>query len=115
MHHPEGLKASDLSSLLRVSMPTVSQMVNVLEARGLLERRLDPADRRVVRIRLSEQGQSLTEEAEQRMFEAMGGLVAHLGEERCRQLIDLLDDVAGYYRDLPAQPDRPDSMDTPQD
>lgn len=94
-----GLKASELSGLLRISSPSVTQMVNVLEARGLLERSVDPDDRRAVRIRLTEAGNRLTELADKAMLEDMKGLIAYLGEDRSRLLLELLEDVFDYYGD----------------
>ncbi|WP_052702868.1 MarR family winged helix-turn-helix transcriptional regulator [Paenibacillus beijingensis] len=96
---PEGMKASDLSQYLRVTSPTVTQQVNVLEARGLLERAADPADRRVVRIRLTEEGLRLTGIAEQAVHENTRSLIAHLGEERAAILIELLDEVYRFHSD----------------
>ncbi|WP_199617647.1 MarR family winged helix-turn-helix transcriptional regulator [Paenibacillus alkalitolerans] len=94
-----GLKASELSDFLHVSSPTVTQMVNVLEAKGMLERTPDPDDRRVVRIRLTEAGQQAVDTVEQDMLEGTNGLIDHLGMERTRLLIELLDDVYQYYSD----------------
>lgn len=99
-----GLKVSEISGMLRVSLPTVTQTVNLLVARGLLERSSDPDDRRAVRIRLTEAGQRETELAEEAMLEGMKGLIDHLGHERSMQLIELLDDVAAYYRGQTAEP-----------
>lgn len=118
---PEGMKASDLSQFLRVTSPTVTQQVNVLEARGLLERAADPADRRVVRIRLTEEGLRLTDIAEQAVHENTRSLIEHLGEERTSLLIDLLDEVSRFYSDKgavqdfcrnPGNPGNPGNSDT---
>ncbi len=70
-----GLKMSEISGILRVSLPTVTQTVNLLVARGLLERGADPDDRRAVRIRLTEAGRRETEQAEEAMLEGMKGLI----------------------------------------
>jgi DNA-binding MarR family transcriptional regulator len=94
-----GLKASELSNILCVSSPTVTQMVNVLEAKGMLERTPDPDDRRVVRIRLTEAGRQAVDTVEQDMREGTHGLIDHLGMDRTRLLIELLDDVFKYYSD----------------
>lgn len=92
-----GLKASDLSGFLRVTMPTVSQMVNVLCARGLLERTPDPLDRRIVRIKLTAEGELLTLETEAAMQRGIQELTEHLGAQRTQQLIDTLEDIYKYY------------------
>jgi DNA-binding MarR family transcriptional regulator len=94
-----GLKASELSGALRIAMPSATQTVNVLEARGLVERCPDPADRRVVRIRLTDAGLKATEAAEAAMIDGMSELIEHLGMDRTGQLIELLDDVSRFYEE----------------
>jgi DNA-binding MarR family transcriptional regulator len=94
-----GLKASELSGALRIAMPSATQTVNVLEAKGLLERCPDPADRRVVRIRLTDEGLKATQAAEGAMIDSMSELIEHLGTDRTAQLIELLDDVSRFYED----------------
>lgn len=50
----EGQKMQDLADVLAVKMPTLSQIVERLVRRGMVERHPDPADRRVVRLRLTD-------------------------------------------------------------
>ncbi len=50
--HP-GLSQNELAGLVEVEPITVARLVDRLEARGLVERRLDPADRRVRRLHLT--------------------------------------------------------------
>lgn len=115
-HDPNGVKVSELSNLMRVSMPTVTQMINVLEARGLVVRSQDPQDKRVVRIQLSEAGRKATQLAHHVMLDNMEGLISHVGEERIVQLIGLLDEVYGYFsaraaeNGQPLREDLPDNM-----
>jgi len=94
-----GLKVSELSGALRIAMPSATQTVNVLEARGLLERCSDPTDRRVVRIRLTDAGRAATEAAESAMIDGMSELIEHLGKDRTGQLIELLDEVSRYFEE----------------
>ncbi|GAB2701377.1 MarR family winged helix-turn-helix transcriptional regulator [Paenibacillus thermoaerophilus] len=101
-----GMKTSEIGRHLRVSTPSVTQMVNVLEARGLVERKADPADRRIVRIALTESGQEEMRKVEQSMLEGVSGLIAYLGLDRSRQLIALLDDVHLYYSEREAGMER---------
>ncbi|WP_134699316.1 MarR family winged helix-turn-helix transcriptional regulator [Ammoniphilus sp. YIM 78166] len=93
-----GLKASELSGRLRVTSPTVTQMLNVMEARGLIERGTDPVDRRAVRIRLTEAGREVTILAKKAVDHEMELLIRHLGAERSQQLIELLNEVFSYYK-----------------
>lgn len=94
---PEGLKVSDISDRLHVANPTVTQMANVLEARGLLERRPDPQDRRVVRLRLTDTGTKMTQTAEEAMLANVQEFIDHLGTERSQLFIELLDEVHQYF------------------
>ncbi len=50
----EGQKMQDLADALSVKLPTLSQIVERLVRRGMVERHPDPADRRVVRLQLTD-------------------------------------------------------------
>ncbi|MBD3920681.1 winged helix-turn-helix transcriptional regulator [Paenibacillus sp. PR3] len=94
---PAGPKASDLARSLNVTMPTVTQMVNVLEARGLLERHRDSKDRRAVRLRLTEQGEAVMSRNHTIMLNKMSSVIEHLGEARSRELVDTLQEIFRFY------------------
>jgi DNA-binding MarR family transcriptional regulator len=47
-----GMTQNEMASVCEVEPITVGRLVDRLEARGLLERRLDPADRRIRRLHL---------------------------------------------------------------
>jgi DNA-binding MarR family transcriptional regulator len=47
-----GLSQNEMASLLEVEPITVGRLVDRLEARGMVERRADPSDRRVKRLHL---------------------------------------------------------------
>lgn len=96
--NPAGVKASELSSMLNVASPTITQSVNLLVAKGLLQRNADPSDRRAVRITLTEEGDRLTGQAQEAMQERMKALVAHLGSDRAHLLIELLNEVGAFFR-----------------
>src|SRR5258706_4971828 len=49
----EGLKMQEVSNALGIKLPALSQMVERLVRRELIERQTDPQDRRGVRLRLS--------------------------------------------------------------
>jgi DNA-binding MarR family transcriptional regulator len=48
-----GITQNELASLVEVEPITIARLVDRLEARGLVERRLDPKDRRVRRLHLT--------------------------------------------------------------
>jgi len=47
-----GMTQNEMAGLCEVEPITIGRLVDRLEARGLLERRLDPADRRIRRLHL---------------------------------------------------------------
>jgi DNA-binding MarR family transcriptional regulator len=57
-----GLSQNELASLLEVEPISVGRLVDRLEARGLVERRPDPADRRIWRLHLLPSAESVLEE-----------------------------------------------------
>src|SRR5690349_3134100 len=73
-----GLKVSELSNLLHVSAPTMTQQVNSLVASGFVDKSADPADRRAVRITLTEQGAAVVHKTFGGFFANFKGLVEHL-------------------------------------
>ncbi len=100
----EGLKVSEISRLLGITPPTVTQLINSLEAKDMVERQPDLSDRRVVRIRLTEQGRVITRKAREHMDASLNKLVEYLGEEESTLLADLLLKVHGFIENNP----RPD-------
>lgn len=61
--HP-GLSQTELASMVEVEPITVARLIDRLEARGLVERRLDPTDRRLRRLHLTPQAEPLLNEIE---------------------------------------------------
>ncbi len=95
------MKVSEISRLLGLTPPTVTQLVNSLEAKQMVVRQADASDRRVVRIKLTEQGKIITRRARDHMDVTLNRLVEHLGEDECNQLADLLQKVHRFIEDNP--------------
>ena len=91
------MKVSEISKLLRVTSPTVTQLLKGLEVNGFIERHVDVLDRRVVYIKLSEQGETFTRQALEAFTRSVDGLVEHLGEEESNQLAELLAKAFRYF------------------
>lgn len=95
--HEEGVKTSELSNILNVASPTITQQINSLEARGFVERSIDKQDRRAVRIKVTEKGEEILKKASKEFEESINGLVEYLGEEKSDQLADLLSETFNYF------------------
>lgn len=91
---------SDISRSLHVAPPTVTQTTNSLEAQGLIERCVDKKDRRVVLLKLTDQGETAVKKALDGFMDLFNGLIDHLGEDKSHQLIDLLSEVFTYFNKL---------------
>lgn len=87
---PPGIKVSELSEILQITSPSVSQMVNTLEEKQYVKRISTKNDRRVVYIALTEQGQTVLEEANQAFIALTNEFIAELGIDETEQLIHLV-------------------------
>jgi DNA-binding MarR family transcriptional regulator len=94
--NPE-MRVSEISKQLHVTSPTVTQLLKGLEANGLIERRIDPADRRAVGITMTKRGELVTVKATEVFEASFEGLIEYLGEEESNQLADLLEKASHYY------------------
>jgi DNA-binding MarR family transcriptional regulator len=86
----------ELADRLDVSGPVVVEMVDALEARGLVERRRDVADRRSNALIVTAAGQQALATATERLSAANEELTAPIGEEGDRELRSLLKKLLGY-------------------
>ena len=77
----QGMTISELSAAFGTSSSSITQHVNPLEKAGYLTRSSDPADRRVVRVQLTEKGQTQMEEVRRQIFGEVNQLAAFLGPE----------------------------------
>ena len=57
--HPEGLRATELASLARITKQSMGAIVDQLEALGHVERVDDPDDARAKRVRLTRRGRAV--------------------------------------------------------
>jgi len=91
----EPVRLHDLAERLGVSPPTASRAVDALVEHGLLERAPDPADRRAVRISLTEQGRSKVDERKARALDAFLPAAATMSAADQERLVELLTELDG--------------------
>jgi len=87
----EGVTISTLGELLEISKPAVSQMINVLEDKGYVERMTTKNDRRIVYVRLTENGKQRLAKELQSLLKGMTQIFDKMGEEDTEDLLRLLE------------------------
>ena len=92
----KGIRISDLSRIMHVTSPTVTQLINRLEEKGLVQRKNDPNDRRYIRVVLTAQGEAILKQGADAFFANFSRLVNHLGEEKSQLLAQLLTETFDF-------------------
>lgn len=93
---PEGVNVSDLSRCMQVKPPSITPLLTRLEKRSLIERSMDKADRRIVRVKLCEVGRGMVLRHKKMVLESIEGLVGYLGAERSVLFTRLINDTYTY-------------------
>jgi DNA-binding MarR family transcriptional regulator len=83
--------AGDLARRLGVSPATVSELVDTLVRRGLIERSVDADDRRQQPLRLTPAGERATEAAQGRAIAALVAIIGDQSNAEARALTHALD------------------------
>jgi DNA-binding MarR family transcriptional regulator len=96
------MKVSEISKFMHVTSPSVTQLIKGLEANGLVERHIDPIDRRAVRVQLTQRGEVVSQKAGDALLTSFSGLIEYLGEERSNQLAELLAEAFVYFAEREA-------------
>ncbi|WP_231584371.1 MULTISPECIES: MarR family winged helix-turn-helix transcriptional regulator [Paenibacillus] len=102
-----GIQVSELSRMLRVTSPTVTQLIKGMENDGLVERNMDQTDRRAVRVTLTDKGETIMDQSLAVFKTSFEGLVDYLGEEDSRKLAELLGRVFEYFQERVFEPVEP--------
>ncbi len=85
-----GMTQNEMASLCEVEPVTVGRLVDRLEASGLLERRLDPADRRIRRLHLLAASQPVVDEIRRYKNELFAGVTGGLDKKDIETVINVL-------------------------
>ncbi|HEX6751934.1 MAG TPA: MarR family transcriptional regulator [Longimicrobium sp.] len=84
----------ELAAAEQVTPPSMTRIVRNLEADGLVEREVDPADRRVARVRATEKGRRILMDARARRIADLAARIATLDDadlatlERAAEIIE---------------------------
>jgi DNA-binding MarR family transcriptional regulator len=86
----EPLRMAELAHQLRIVPRSVTTVIDALEQAGLVRRAIDPANRRAIRLYLTDKGLAVREEMRQARREASEDLFAPLSATQRGQLMGLL-------------------------
>jgi DNA-binding MarR family transcriptional regulator len=92
--------AAELADSTGVTRATITGLLDGLEREGLVERRMDAADRRAIRVYPTEAGQSLLSKIKPAYCEWFSQIVRHLSFEERQQLVNLLTKIQNQIAHL---------------
>jgi DNA-binding MarR family transcriptional regulator len=95
----DGLTPGELAERLHVSTPTVVKSATRMEATGLMVRRRDEVDRRLVRLYLTERGRAVQTDIESARNELARRATATLTDAERRHLISALRKIIAEMAD----------------
>lgn len=98
-HHGKKIRGSDLGKMLRISKPSVTQTLQSLESKNLVERVQNPEDKRSTHIILTEKGKEAIQEGMQRFQGNFDDMSSYLGEDNMKMLIELLNKLTEYLHE----------------
>jgi DNA-binding MarR family transcriptional regulator len=91
LSHEDAVTQRDLAKTLHVSPPTVTRMVSSMERAGLVRRRADAGDARLVRVELTDAGRAQEREMHAAAGVYVGRTFGALSEQERRDLARLLE------------------------
>ena len=93
LYRREGISQQELARKLLVGRSNMSMLLPQLEKRGLIERRPDARDKRVLRLHLTDEGKAVTEQAMKIQTALIDTVMATSSEERCLMVADQMEKI----------------------
>lgn len=103
----QGINPTSLSHFQHVKKNTISSLLRGLEEKGLIERTLDPQDKRVFKIRITEAGKDLIRTTGPKRLGLMNELASTLSDEEKDQLIAMLNKLRKSIKENAGVPLKP--------
>lgn len=93
------ITVSEISKKMLVTSPTVTELIKSLSTNGYIERCVDPQDKRVSDIKLTDKGEKIVQKLITYFTSLFSGLIEKIGVEQSETLLDLLDQVCLYLNE----------------
>lgn len=108
-HKRQGTSVKELAEETGVTPGAITQFIDGLVEKGLVMREGDPADRRVVRLKITDFARKQFEKFRQEHLASFSRVFEVLSDDELKQLIALMDKIAsshGFTDKLNAEPDK---------
>lgn len=102
----QGISQQELARKLLVGRSNMSMLLPQLEKRGLIERNPDIKDKRVLRLSLTPDGRTLTEQAMTIQTGLIERIMSQTPEDRCLQVADAMEDIIRILQTLETADDK---------
>ena len=96
----KSLRLGDLVDRLLVRPPSITGVVDRLEAMGLVSRATDPADQRVKHVSLTGEGRALMGRMREEHGQRIEAIIGALDDSRREQLRGLLDQLSEHLEQM---------------
>jgi len=95
LYRREGISQQELARKLLVGRSNMSMLLPQLEKRGLIERRGDGKDKRVLRLFLTPDGKDITEKAMEIQTALIDTVMGSTTEARCLEVAEHMERIVG--------------------
>ena len=92
-----------IADALSIRVSSLTAAVNTLVRKGYLERRGEPGDRRVIRIRLTEKGEQANQLHSRFHADMIAGVAQGLNEEELDVLVHSLEQLSRFFGSMTAK------------
>lgn len=94
--HHGTMTPSQLAIALNATSGRVSTLLSAMEKKGLITREVDPDDRRVIRVNLTDEGRERGQQGMQEMRDTICWIFSQMGERRTREFVELSREFVTY-------------------
>ena len=91
------LDVPKIQQKLHISKPAISYILNTLEKKNYITRKIDPKDRRKVSISATPEGRAAAEQSMKKYDEIWDEILERFGEDNMKNLIELIQSLDELY------------------
>lgn len=94
------ISISEVQDGLHITKSAISQMMNSLEKKGFIQRKIDTEDRRKIVVTLTKAGKDILKETKESANQNLDKIISNLGDDNTKQFIELLNQVSDIAEEL---------------